>query len=349
MTSRWPGCSTTPAIDLPARRRLARHGRPGARDDAEGDARPDGLPRRDGRPRRPPGPGRGRPAVRDLPRLGLAQAVRSACRLLKETDCQAVKLEGGRRMAATIRAVVDADVPVVGHVGLTPQSVRHLGGYKVQRDAEALLADAERRRRGRGLRDRPGMHPGRGSRPGSPPSCRSRPSASAPGPAATARCSSPPICSASSRASGPEFVRRYAELGGCRPRGRGPLWRRRPRRGLPGGGRSRSAETRSPADGSAAGRLLTLPGGAVRFGAPGLRRPVRPLARRPRMTALPPSPQGSGDAPLVNHCRESPGSTAREDDAREAIADAPGASSAPGATSSARRAASGRSPPSASR
>lgn len=72
-----------------------------------------------------------------------SQAIRSACRFLKETDCQAVKLEGGRRMAGTIRAVVDADVPVVGHVGLTPQSIRHLGGYKVQRDADALLADAK--------------------------------------------------------------------------------------------------------------------------------------------------------------------------------------------------------------
>lgn len=84
--------------------------------------------------------------VADLPfgsyNESASQAVRSACRLLKETDCQAVKLEGGRRMAATIRAVVDADVPVVGHVGLTPQSVRHLGGFKVQRDDEALRADA---------------------------------------------------------------------------------------------------------------------------------------------------------------------------------------------------------------
>ncbi|WP_152053832.1 3-methyl-2-oxobutanoate hydroxymethyltransferase [Tautonia marina] len=71
------------------------------------------------------------------------QAVRSACRLLKETDCQAVKLEGGRRMARTIRALVESDVPVMGHIGLTPQSIRHLGRYKVQRDAEALLADAQ--------------------------------------------------------------------------------------------------------------------------------------------------------------------------------------------------------------
>ena len=70
------------------------------------------------------------------------QAVASATRFLKETQCQAVKLEGGRRMARTIRAVVDADIPVVGHVGLTPQSVRRLGGFKVQRDEEAILADA---------------------------------------------------------------------------------------------------------------------------------------------------------------------------------------------------------------
>ena len=71
------------------------------------------------------------------------QAIRSACRILKETHCQAVKLEGGRRMAETIRALVDADVPVMGHIGLTPQSIRHLGGYRVQRDADALRADAE--------------------------------------------------------------------------------------------------------------------------------------------------------------------------------------------------------------
>ncbi|CAN5734586.1 3-methyl-2-oxobutanoate hydroxymethyltransferase [soil metagenome] len=70
------------------------------------------------------------------------QAVQSACRFLKETDAQAVKLEGGRRAASTIRALVAADIPVMGHVGLTPQSVRHLGGFKVQRDAEAILDDA---------------------------------------------------------------------------------------------------------------------------------------------------------------------------------------------------------------
>ena len=70
------------------------------------------------------------------------QAVTSATRFLKETQCQAVKLEGGRRVARTIRAVVDADIPVIGHVGLTPQSVRRLGGFKVQRDEDQIMDDA---------------------------------------------------------------------------------------------------------------------------------------------------------------------------------------------------------------
>src|SRR6185312_11352624 len=60
----------------------------------------------------------------------------------KGTRCHAVKLEGGRRMAATIRAIVDAEIPVMGHVGLTPQSVRRMGGYKVQRDSDEILDDA---------------------------------------------------------------------------------------------------------------------------------------------------------------------------------------------------------------
>ncbi len=70
------------------------------------------------------------------------QAIASATRFLKETQCQAVKLEGGGRMAATIRALVAADIPVMGHVGLTPQSIRRLGGFKVQRDEDQILADA---------------------------------------------------------------------------------------------------------------------------------------------------------------------------------------------------------------
>jgi 3-methyl-2-oxobutanoate hydroxymethyltransferase len=84
--------------------------------------------------------------VADLPFLSyqpsIEEAIRSAGRCLKETGCGAVKLEGGRRMAATIRALVDSDIPVMAHIGMTPQSVRRFGGFKVQRNAEDILADA---------------------------------------------------------------------------------------------------------------------------------------------------------------------------------------------------------------
>ena len=69
------------------------------------------------------------------------QAVRNAGRLLKEGGAHAVKLEGGVRMQGTVRACVDAGIPVMGHVGLTPQAVHQLGGFKVQRNAEELVAD----------------------------------------------------------------------------------------------------------------------------------------------------------------------------------------------------------------
>jgi 3-methyl-2-oxobutanoate hydroxymethyltransferase len=85
--------------------------------------------------------------VADLPFLSYQvspkQALRSAGRLLKETNCQAVKLEGGRKMAATIKALVEAEIPVMGHVGLRPQSIRRLGSYKVQRSADEILDDAQ--------------------------------------------------------------------------------------------------------------------------------------------------------------------------------------------------------------
>jgi 3-methyl-2-oxobutanoate hydroxymethyltransferase len=60
------------------------------------------------------------------------EAVRNAGRFLKEAGMDAVKLEGGREMAKTIKAIVRAGIPVMGHIGLTPQSVSQLGGYKVQ-------------------------------------------------------------------------------------------------------------------------------------------------------------------------------------------------------------------------
>jgi 3-methyl-2-oxobutanoate hydroxymethyltransferase len=83
--------------------------------------------------------GRARPRamlIGDLPfmsyQASVEDAVRSAGRLVKEGGAEAVKLEGGRRMAAVIRGILDADIPVMGHVGLTPQSLHRFGGYKVQ-------------------------------------------------------------------------------------------------------------------------------------------------------------------------------------------------------------------------
>ncbi len=73
-------------------------------------------------------------------------AFRNAVRVIKETGCQAVKLEGGRRMAETVRYLTDRGIPVMGHIGLTPQSVNVMGGYKTQgRDMDewpALQDDA---------------------------------------------------------------------------------------------------------------------------------------------------------------------------------------------------------------
>ncbi|MBL8792775.1 MAG: 3-methyl-2-oxobutanoate hydroxymethyltransferase [Planctomycetia bacterium] len=70
------------------------------------------------------------------------QALENAGRLVKEGGAPAVKLEGGVRSAEMIRAITTADIPVMGHVGLTPQSVRRLGGFRVQRDEAKLLEDA---------------------------------------------------------------------------------------------------------------------------------------------------------------------------------------------------------------
>jgi 3-methyl-2-oxobutanoate hydroxymethyltransferase len=70
------------------------------------------------------------------------QALENAGRLVKEGGAHGVKLEGGVRSAAAIAAVTGADIPVMGHVGLTPQSVRRFGGFRVQRDEARLLEDA---------------------------------------------------------------------------------------------------------------------------------------------------------------------------------------------------------------
>ncbi|MBX3231548.1 MAG: 3-methyl-2-oxobutanoate hydroxymethyltransferase [Labilithrix sp.] len=85
----------------------------------------------------------------DLPfmsyQVSPAQAVESAGKLMKDGACESVKLEGGQEVAEHVHRIVRAGIPVVGHVGLTPQSVHALGGFKVQgrgEGAEKVLADA---------------------------------------------------------------------------------------------------------------------------------------------------------------------------------------------------------------
>jgi 3-methyl-2-oxobutanoate hydroxymethyltransferase len=88
--------------------------------------------------------------VGDLPFMtyqsSIEQGMQSAARLMKEGGCHSVKLEGGAVHAELVRRLVSAGIPVMGHIGLTPQSVHQLGGFKVQgKDAkgrERLLADA---------------------------------------------------------------------------------------------------------------------------------------------------------------------------------------------------------------
>ncbi len=88
--------------------------------------------------------------VGDMPfgsyQISREEAVRSAVRLVKDGGAHAVKLEGGARVAETIAAIAAAAVPVMGHVGLTPQSIHAMGGYRVQGRTEIgrarVLADA---------------------------------------------------------------------------------------------------------------------------------------------------------------------------------------------------------------
>jgi 3-methyl-2-oxobutanoate hydroxymethyltransferase len=74
--------------------------------------------------------------VADLPfltyQVSVEQALANSGRLIKEGGAEAVKLEGGITMAETIRRIVDIDIPVMGHIGLTPQSIHRMGGHRVQ-------------------------------------------------------------------------------------------------------------------------------------------------------------------------------------------------------------------------
>jgi 3-methyl-2-oxobutanoate hydroxymethyltransferase len=88
--------------------------------------------------------------IGDLPfgyyETSIPDAIRSACRLMKEGGVDAIKLEGGKGFAPTVKAIVNAGIPVVGHIGLTPQTASMMGGYKAQgkdaATAKKLLEDA---------------------------------------------------------------------------------------------------------------------------------------------------------------------------------------------------------------
>ncbi len=89
--------------------------------------------------------------VADMPFMSYQTDIRdariNAGRLLKEGGAHSVKLEGGEHMAETIKALVDIDIPVMAHIGLTPQSIHRMGGFKVQgrqeEQARQILADAK--------------------------------------------------------------------------------------------------------------------------------------------------------------------------------------------------------------
>jgi 3-methyl-2-oxobutanoate hydroxymethyltransferase len=85
--------------------------------------------------------------VVDLPfpvgQVDTSHTIESAARIVKQTHCQAVKLEGGRQQADDLAGLVNAGIATIAHIGLRPQSVNALGGYRVDRDRENLVADAK--------------------------------------------------------------------------------------------------------------------------------------------------------------------------------------------------------------
>src|SRR3954468_10332978 len=88
--------------------------------------------------------------IADMPyasyHISKKDALRNAARFLKEAGAEAVKIEGGQKRGALIERMIDAEIPVMGHIGLTPQSVNVMGGYKVQGKTlaavEQLMKDA---------------------------------------------------------------------------------------------------------------------------------------------------------------------------------------------------------------
>ena len=180
------------------------HGRARLRRHPAGDRRRHGPPHRGGRP----GQALGRsssPTCRGSATTCRSRTPSATPPQLIRAGAQAVKLEGGRKRLPMIEAIIDAEIPVMGHIGLTPQSVHAMGGFKVQGrkhdaalalvdDAKALAARRLLRHRARGRARRGRPHGHRGHRH---PHHRHR---RRPG-TATARCSCSTTCSASRTAS----------------------------------------------------------------------------------------------------------------------------------------------------
>ena len=178
--------------------------------------------------------------VGDMPwmsyHLSPDDAVRNAATLIR-AGAQAVKLEGGRARLPVVEAIIRAEIPVMGHLGLTPQSVLAMGGFRVQgKSADAATAAA---RRGQGaergrllrLRDRGGARRGRRRRHRG--RSTSRPSASGPGRPATARSWSSTTCSGSGKGTPAQVRAPVRRRGPHRHRGHRRLRRRRAQRELP--------------------------------------------------------------------------------------------------------------------
>ena len=158
--------------------------------------------------------------VGDLPWLSYhvdaADTVRNAAALIR-AGAQAVKLEGGPNRVPMIEALVDAEIPVMGHLGLTPQSINAMGGFQVQGRDDAAAQRSGGRRQGAGRT--PGCFavvlegvPDEVGAAGHRRASTCPPSASGPDRPATARSWSSTTCSGSTSRV-PKFVRRYAELG----------------------------------------------------------------------------------------------------------------------------------------
>ena len=159
----------------------------------------------------------------DLPfltyQVSVPEAIRNAGRVLQETEANGVKLEGGRHMAETVHALVERGIPVMGHLGLTPQSVHALGGYRVQgREAAPRRSGCWRTR-------------GRWRRPAPAPSCSSwcprrwRGGSRRRSPIPTIGIGAGPHCDGQvlvlhdmlglNEGFSPKFLKRFAELGGA--------------------------------------------------------------------------------------------------------------------------------------